>query len=204
MTNTKRNLKRIVAVGALALASLIPNRVDAETARYVATKDQGTMYVEATTEYKLPLRIKGFTILDLNWQGQGYFGKTYVSRDLRHGFDLSTQVISDNEVYTKAGLGLTYAQVPRDGTFVKLGVYPVFTSEDARLEVIVGQKLPKGFGANGYFDWDFSRAGNGKFHYGEASIGRNLGKAKINYNPVLKGKETGNELEHRVSIGCDF
>ena len=162
--------------------------------------------------YQIPGKINGYTFVDLYKNGQGYFGKTTLDKEIKYGIGPKAQIVHGNEPYTMEGFGINgVVPMPSKNTFAKVGFTPVWYSPQGRLSnrsianYYIKSTLPKGFEISSFGEWNLTAKDGAKWAYGEIEIGKKIGKVKLSYNPALisDGDATPN-LENRVAVTADL
>ena len=207
---TLRGIKRAVTIGALALASVMPARADGVTGniRYISPiTENGSAYTEVAAAYQMPGKVSGFTVMDLFDEG-GYYGKTYLTKDVNKGLQGKLQFVHANNKYTNAGIGLEKTVATKDKSLT-VGVYPIWHNKDglmddkSTLSYVASAKLPYDAQISSY--GEFNLKNHGRWTFGELSLSRKFGPVEVSYNPALTGSSNGhNDLVQRVSAGVNF
>jgi hypothetical protein len=179
---------------------------------YVHSEEKDRSYVEANVFYGLPARIRGFTFLDFYRGEGGYFGKTILDKSLVKGLNLRGQVVHGNELYTQAGIGVSFdASGMPPKTFANLSLIPFWMSKDGEsienksvLGYCVGADLPYDFSIKCFGDVNLDSEDGITWEYGELELSRKIGlNGMMGYSAALANDGAGKstpKLEHRIAI----
>ena len=214
MRETLRNLLGIGAMAASAAAAS-PEKVEAQVSgnvEYIQSERSDGSQIKLRGFYGLPQDVRGFTFIEL--QEGGYFGKTYLDREVSNGIGPRLMAVHGNEPLSETALGIN-AVVPYTpkNVFATVNVLPLWLGNEGKAvgdKAFVGyffnvENLPLGLELSGFGDWDVLAEGGAQWDYGEINLKRGIGPFFVGYNPVLFNK--GNavpKLEHRVNIGVNF
>ena len=212
-----KNLRSIVTVGMIGLATLIPIR-DAKAdvsgnVKYIQTTEESNSsgsYPECNVFYELPRGINGYTFIDLYDHGDGYFGRTSLNRELGRKVRGNVEFNHFNELFSNVGVGIK-AQIPRlpKDAFATVNVMPFYVDRRGNrvknkglLQYFGSLTLPKDFTLSSFGEWDIAR---GKWEYGEVELTTDLGPFTAGYNGGLIGDgDATPNLEHRASLIVNF
>jgi hypothetical protein len=214
--NIKRTIRNMTA-GVAMLASVASAQAGSGSLRAIQpVEGDGKAYVEAQAFYGLPGDVQGFTFVDLNQDGAGYFGKTTVTRDLGIGQGVSARALAVhcNDLASEGKLGVQ-ADVPflPKRVYANVAYSPLTVAGDGAenrntLDYFVTGDLGHGFTASSFGQWE-----KGDFTYGEFELAKGFdvrvdGKAyhvTLSYNPALCGDgDAVPTLEQRVAVGVSF
>ena len=210
----KNKLRNILTGAAFGLAALLPGKAEAQVtgnAQYIRSERSDGSQIKLNGFYGLPQDVRGFTFVEL--QEGGYFGKTYLDREISNGIGPRLMAVHGNEPLSETALGIN-AVVPYtpENVFATINVLPLWLGNEGEAlgdKAFVGYffnaDLPWGLNLSGFGDWDVLAEGGAQWDYGEFNLKRKIGPLDIGYNPVLYNNDGAiPRLEHRVNLGINF
>ena len=214
----KKILKNL-AVGAMAGAlSLIPMKnANAQlngSMEAVKSFKPKQSYVRPQLFYDLPADIKGFTFLEFYQDGNSYFGRTNLTKEVTKGIALRAEAIHGSGFNDNYGLGLS-ATIPGKKVFANFYFTPFLVNKKlkkienkALLGYFASMKLPLNMKLSSFGEWNLNGKNGVGWNYGELNLEKILNKnLSVSYNPALKNKGAGKpipKLEHRVTAKYTF
>jgi len=211
----KKGIRNIIAGGLVTLLSILPTKANDLNGlmEYIhPIENSKGSYVRPNFFYKLPGEIKGFSWMELYQGGDGYFGETNLEKEVTNGFNLKSQIQHNNTPINRAGFGVS-KQVPTPkGTFLKLTVSPIWFDVQGiqknmkEVAYFSEAKLPFGFTASSFGDWNLADTEGVQWGYGELDLCREVAKGvKLSYNPALLNKgDAIPKVEHRITAKINF
>jgi len=213
MTLTTK-LRKAFSIGTLGLAALLPGKAEAQVtgdAHYIQSERNEGSQIKLRGFYELPQEVRGFTFTEL--QKGGYFGKTYLDREIGNGIGPRLMAVHGNEPLSETALGVN-AVVPYtpENVFATVNFLPLWLGNEGEAlgdKAFVGYffsaDLPLGLNLSGFGDWDVLAEGGAQWDYGEFDLHRKIGPFNVGYNPaLLNDGDAIPRLEHRASIGVKF
>jgi len=208
-------LGKLATAGMVGLAGLLPGEAEAQVSgnvQYIQSERNEGSQIKLNAFYEILKGIKGYTFTEL--QKGGYFGKTYLDKDISHGIGPRLMAIHGNEPLSETALGIN-AVVPYtpENVFATVNFLPLWLGNEGEAlgdKAFVGYffsaDLPLGLNLSGFGDWDIFAEGGAQWDYGEFSLTKQLGKnAFIGYNSaLLNDGDAIPRLEHRVNLGVKF
>lgn len=210
MKTWKKILITLMAVGAIATTTKKANAgVDANL-EYITSQNSDNNIVEVNSFYGLPGKINGFTFVDYNNKGDGYFGKTTLTRSINGTLSLRGQAIHATGFPNQYGIGEEVTN-PKKPFGISSSIYfmPYWTDSNGKKvekSVIGGcidKNLPLGIKLKVFGEVDI--ADKAKWLYGETMLSKKIKGITVMYNPSFNGNgDMTPTVEHRISIGYDF
>jgi hypothetical protein len=214
----KKILKNL-AVGAMAGAiSLLPmknaNAQLSGSMEAIKSFKPKQSYVRPQLFYDLPADIKGFTFLEFYQDGNSYFGRTNLTKEITKGIGLRAEAIHGSGFPDNYGLGLD-ATISNEKVFANLYLTPFFVNNKLKKienKVLSGyfasMKLPFDLQLSSFGEWNLNGKDGVEWTYGELNLEKKLNKnLSVSYNPALKNKGVGKvipRLEHRITAKYTF
>lgn len=211
-------IKNIIAGGLVVLATILPMKASAGLAgqatyfRPVAEETTGS-YARAEGFYKLPGDIKGYTFVDLNKDGKGYFGKTALQKEIVNGISARARVIHANDLVSKVGLGANIELPSPKNTKLNLRPMPIWVDADgnrveneSRVGYFATANLPYGICASSFGDWNVASKDGVQWGYGEVEVSKDLGHGvSAGYNASLTNDgDATPDANHRAAVKVKF
>jgi len=209
-----KKLRTLAKVGMVGLAALLPGKAEAQVtgdAQYIQSERSDGSQIKLRGFYGLPQDVRGFTFIEL--QEGGYFGKTYLDREVSNGIGPRLMAVHGNEPLSETALGVN-AVVPYtpENVFATVNVLPLWLGNEGEAlgdKAFVGYffnaDLPWGLNLSGFGDWDVLAEGGAQWDYGEFNLKKRFGSLFVGYNPVLYNNNGAvPRLEHRLNFGAEF
>ena len=171
-------------------------------------------YVRPCLYYDLPAGIKGFTFVEFYQDGNSYFGRTKLTKEVTKGIGLRSDIIHGTGFPNNYGLGLN-VNMPKNKILKNLYLTPFLVDNKLKKienKVLSGYfasiKLPFDMQLSSFGEWNLNGKNGVEWTYGELNLEKKLGeKLSISYNPALKNRGAGKpipRLEHRATLKYTF
>jgi hypothetical protein len=214
----KKILKNL-AVGAMAGAcSLIPmknaNAQLSGSMEAIKSFKPKQSYIRPCFFYDLPANIKGFTFLEFYQDGNSFFGRTKLTKEVVKGIGLRADIVHGSGFPNNYGLGLN-VDIPGKNVFTNFYLTPFLVDNKLKKvenKVLSGYfasiKLPFDIQLSSFGEWNLNGKNGVEWTYGELNLEKKLNKnLSVSYNPALKNRGAGKpipRLEHRVTAKYTF
>ena len=214
----KKKLRNLTAGVMLGAASLIPmknaNAQLSGSMEAIKSFKSKQSYVRPCLFYDLPANIKGFTFLEFYQDGNSYFGRTNLTKEVTKGIALRAEAIHGTGFPNNYGLGLS-ATIPNKKVFANFYFTPFLVDNKLKKienKVLSGYfasiKLPLDMQLSSFGEWNLNGKNGVEWTYGELNLEKKLNKnLSVSYNPALKNNGVGKpipRLEHRVTAKYTF
>jgi len=171
-------------------------------------------YVRPCLFYDLPANIKGFTFLEFYQDGDSFFGRTKLTKEVAKGIGLRGDIVHGSGFPNKYGLGLN-VNIPNKKVFTNFYLTPFFVNNKLKKienKVLSGYfvniELPLNMQLSSFGEWNLNGKNGVEWTYGELNLEKKLNKnLSVSYNPALKNRGAGKpipKLEHRVTARYYF
>ena len=214
----KKKLRNLTAGVMLGAASLIPmknaNAQLSGSMEAIKSFKPKQSYVRPCLFYDLPANIKGFTFLEFYQDGDSFFGRTKLTKEVAKGIGLRGDIVHGTGFPNNYGLGLN-VDLPGKNVFTNFYLTPFLV--DNKLKKIenkvlsgyfVSMKLPLDIQLSSFGEWNLNGKNGVEWTYGELNLEKKLNKnLSVSYNPALKNRGTGKpipRLEHRITAKYTF
>ncbi|MFH1311578.1 MAG: hypothetical protein ABIH65_04195 [Nanoarchaeota archaeon] len=214
----KRKIRNIIAGTLCGLASLFPMKANAQingNLEAIKSFEPGQSYFRPNIFYDLPLGIKGYTFGEFYQDGENYFIKTNLTRNIHKNLNVKAQVICGSNLTDKIGVGLDAVIPMPEKTFARGYFIPAFIDTKAKkidnrsiIGYFVSADLPLGFKALSFGEINVAGKNGAEWTYGEIGLEKEILKNfSVSYNPALKNNGNGKvipRLEHRATAKYTF
>ena len=206
--------------GGIALAgALVFGHANAQNKLYaeaIKSEKENSSYFRGNANYNLPADIKGYTCGEFYGDGNSYFSKTTLSRNIHGNFGVQTQAVVGSGLTDRLSVGPNVVIPTSEGTFAKMYWMPAWITaakgkkveNRSMLGYFVSANLPLGFTASSFGELNIAGKNGAEWGYGEISVGREIAdRLRVSYNPALKNNGIGEavpKLEHRLNLMYDF
>jgi hypothetical protein len=205
--------KMLKTIGTIIAAITMATSVKAQNMDVEAIKSftPNKSYGRTNAYYKLPGEINGYTFLEVYSDGDSYFSKTALTKNIVDAVSGMVQTVNGSGFNDQVGVGASVVIPTQEKTFAKAYIIPAYMSSDGKL---VENKAITGFYAETEITptlkasafGEINIAGKPQWTYGEINLEQKLGEnISASYNPALNGK--GNllpQIEHRIAVKYTF
>jgi len=214
----KKILRNITAGVILGASSLLPMKnANAQlngSIEAVKSFKPKQSYVRPQLFYDLPADIKGFTFMEFYQDGDSFFGRTRLTKEVAKGIGLRSDIIHGTGFPNNYGLGLN-VDMPKNKILKNLYLTPFLVDNKLKKvenKVLAGYfasiKLPFDMQLSSFGEWNLNGKNGVQWTYGELNLEKKLSdKLSVSYNPALKNRGAGKpipRLEHRVTAKYAF
>lgn len=214
----KKILRNITAGVMLGASSLLPMKnANAQlngSIEAVKSFKPKQSYVRPQLFYDLPADIKGFTFLEFYQDGNSYFGRTNLTKEVTKGIGLRAEAIHGSGFPDNYGLGLNVT-IPSKKVFANFYLTPFWVNNKLKKienKVLSGyfasMKLPLDMQLSSFGEWNLNGKNGVEWTYGELNLEKKLNKnLSVSYNPALKNRGAGKpipRLTHRITAKYTF
>jgi hypothetical protein len=214
----KKILRNITAGVILGASSLLPMKnANAQlngSIEAVKSFKPKQSYVRPQLFYDLPADIKGFTFLEFYQDGDSFFGRTKLTKEVAKGIGLRSDIVHGSGFPNNYGLGLN-VDMPKNKILKNLYLTPFLVDNKLKKvenKVLAGYfasiKLPFDMQLSSFGEWNLNGKNGVQWTYGELNLEKKLSdKLSVSYNPALKSRGAGKpipRLEHRVTAKYTF
>jgi hypothetical protein len=214
----KKKLRNLTAGVMLGAASLIPmknaNAQLSGSMEAIKSFKSKQSYVRPCLFYDLPANIKGFTFLEFYQDGDSFFGRTKLTKEVAKGIGLRSDIVHGSGFPNNYGLGLN-VDMPKNKILKNLYLTPFLVDNKLKKvenKVLAGYfasiKLPFDMQLSSFGEWNLNGKNGVQWTYGELNLEKKLSdKLSVSYNPALKSRGAGKpipRLEHRVTAKYTF
>ncbi|MFA5797666.1 MAG: hypothetical protein WC916_06575 [Candidatus Woesearchaeota archaeon] len=213
MNKTIKNIALWIAgISAITSMNIHAQNVNAEV---IKSLKPGSSYERLNAEYQLPAGIKGFTFAEFYSDGNSYFSKTALTKQVVENVGVMGQMVNGSGFDDHAGLGVSIVVPTPDKTFAKVYVVPkYFTSNGTPVDnkCVAGYyaeaELPLDMKISSFGEVNLNGTNGVEWMYGEVNLEKKLtDNISISYNPALQNKAEGSItpiLEHRFTFKYVF
>ena len=178
----------------------------------VQSENNPASFIRPNVFYTLPGDLNAYSFGEF-YRDEGYFGKTNLNREIKHGIKPGTELVYGSGFNDRAGLGINY-QVPRlpKGSSLSVKTIPFWFDKNGYIDdrLMIGYfgsiDFPYGISLSSFGEINLRNKNGPQWGYGEVSLTKRLNhRLGISYNPLLKND--GNlspKLEHAVSVRLDL
>ena len=211
-----KKIKNILTKGAIAASAILPiTQAEAQVSgnvEYIHSENTDRSFARANGFYGLPGNARGFSFVELYRNGDGYFGKSMITRDVVSGLRTKIEAIHSGEPLSRVGLGANFS-VPGmpEGSFANFGILPLWFGDGkvvgnrAQAQYAFGLSLPHGFNVGGFGEWNLLGENGVEWGYGETELTKRLGLIKFGYNMRLRNNGDASPIaEHGLVAGVNF
>ncbi|MBS3050757.1 MAG: hypothetical protein J4400_01255 [Candidatus Aenigmarchaeota archaeon] len=206
-------LPKIIA--ALGIAAVMAGPASAQdkkiemTAEAVVSENRQESFVRPNIFYRIG-NMKAYTFFEF-YRSEEYFGKTIIGKDMWKGFGPTGELVVGSDTRNRIGAGVKYSFDGKKADFSLKFLPAWFDTGGHEERVMLGYsgslELPQDFDVSVFGEIDVDSPHGAEWGYGEISIGRNFGKFRLSYNPLLKNRDDGilkPRMEHAVCASYKF
>lgn len=179
----------------------------------IISEKKENSYARLNGFYQLPGKINGYTFLELYKNGNGYYGKSMLTKNIGKTFSVKGEVIHANDPMALAGVGIGVNVPTPKKAYANIKLLPLWINKSGKyvsnkviLGYFAGADLGKGWNISSFGEVNLAAKDGPEWCYGEIALTKDIGKGvSIGYIPALKSKgKLAPKVEHRVGLQAKF